>query len=224
MNSQEMPLNTMTLGEIAAKLPGATAVFRHYDLDFCCAGNRPFMEALAGKVADRDAILGALEQLNRASAQTTNGDPGIEADDATLIDYIITRFHDVHREQFPELIRLAERVEKVHAGHPACPEGLAAHLAAMFAELSIHMQKEEAILFPLLRNGHREQAAGPIAVMESEHEDHGHALQTMRELSHNGNLPDRACNTWRALYQGLIQMEEDLIQHIHLENNILFAR
>ena len=224
MNRQEMQLNAMTLGEIAAKIPGATAVFRRYDLDFCCAGNQPFVDALARKGLDRDAVVSALESLTRSTAEVSDDTPGAEADDATLIDYIITRFHDTHREQFPELIRLSGRVEKVHAAHPVCPKGLEAHLTAMFAELSMHMEKEETILFPMLRDGHREFAAGPISVMESEHEDHGRALMAIRDLTHGGNLPEQACNTWRALYQGLARLEEDLIQHIHLENNILFAR
>lgn len=225
MNYQEMQLNAMTIGEIAAKIPGATALFRRYDLDFCCAGSQPFADALTRKGLDRNAIIAELEGLTR------NLVPGQEPalpdnadDDAVLIDYIITRFHETHRQQFPELIRLAGRVEKVHAAHPLCPKGLEAHLTAMFAELSAHMQKEEEILFPMLRQGDREYASGPISVMESEHEDHGRALMAIRALIHDGSLPDHACNTWRALYQGLSQMEDDLMQHIHLENNILFAR
>ncbi|MBI2234445.1 MAG: iron-sulfur cluster repair protein YtfE [Micavibrio aeruginosavorus] len=219
-----MQLNAMTLGEIAAQVPGATAVFRRYDLDFCCAGNQLFAEALARKGLDRKAVIGALETLSRSSAALPGDAPGIDADDETLIDYIITRFHDTHREQFPELIRLAGRVEKVHAAHPLCPKGLEAHLTAMFADLSAHMEKEERILFPMLCNGERAFAAGPIAVMESEHEFHGRALMAIRDITHGCNIPDHACNTWRALHQGLARLEEDLIQHIHLENNILFAR
>lgn len=225
MNYQEMQLNAMTIGEIAAKIPGATALFRRHDLDFCCAGSQPFTDALTRKGLDRAAIITELENLTRNLA--TGHEPALPdnaADDAVLIDYIITRFHETHRQQFPELIRLANRVEKVHAAHPLCPKNLEAHLGAMFADLSAHMQKEEEILFPLLRRGDREQARGPIAVMESEHEDHGRALMAIRTLTHDGNLPDHACNTWRALYQGLAQLEDDLMQHIHLENNILFAR
>lgn len=223
MNLQELQLNTMTLGEIAAKIPGATAVFRHYELDFCCAGNRLFTEALSEKGLDRATVAAALTKL-KADPATTGAEPGAEADDAPLIDYIITRYHDTHRDQFPELIRLAGRVEKVHAEHPFCPKNLESLLTAMFDDLSEHMEKEEQILFPLLRDGQRHLAAGPIMAMESQHADHGRALATIRELTHNRRLPEHACNTWRALYQGLAQLEEDLIQHIHLENNILFAR
>lgn len=228
MNDAQTQLNMMTLGEIAAKIPGATAIFRRYDLDFCCAGKQYLGDALAAKRLDQAAIMSELEALFQRTTNTgiakSPAKDMITEDDASLIDYIITRFHDVHRQQFPELIRLSNRVEKVHGEHDLCPKGLEAHLTAMFSDLSLHMQKEEQILFPMLRDGNRDMAADPIAMMESEHEDHGRALTTIRVLTHNGVLPDNACNTWRALYQGLAQLEEDLIQHIHLENNILFAR
>lgn len=227
MNRQEMQLNAMTLGEIAAKIPGATAVFRRYDLDFCCAGSQNIGDALARKGLDQKIVIGELETVAELSAEGSGATPGLPdmtMDDAALIDHIIARFHDIHRQQFPELIRLSSRVEQVHAGNPLCPKGLGAYLTAMFADLSMHMEKEENILFPMFRDGDRDLAAGPISVMESEHEDHGRALMTIRDLTHGGKLPDHACNTWRALHQGLKQLEEDLMQHIHLENNILFVR
>ena len=227
MNSQKMQLDAMTLGEIAAKIPGATAVFRRYDLDFCCAGNQNIGDAVDRKGLDQKIIIGELEAVAGISAGGSGAVPGVPdaaMDDAALIDHIIARYHDVHRQQFPELIRLSSRVEQVHAANPLCPEGLAAYLTAMFADLSAHMEKEENILFPMLRNGDRDRAAGPIAVMESEHEEHGRALMAIRDLTHGGKLPDHACNTWRALHRGLKQLEDDLMQHIHLENNILFAR
>ena len=32
------------------------------------------------------------------------------------------------------------------------------------------------------------------------------------------------CNTWRALYSGIQEFADDLMMHIHRENNILFPR
>ena len=214
----------MTLGEIAANIPGATAIFRRHDLDFCCAGHQPFTQAVADRRLDKNALI---EELSALSDTVADGDgfPAVTTDTPTLVNYIISRFHDEHRDQFPELIQLAGRVEKVHAGHPLCPKGLEAHLRSMFSELLAHMEKEENILFPLLAKGMpRERVSGPIAMMESEHEDHGRALLAIRELTHEGKLPKEACNSWRGLYRGLGQLEEDLVKHIHLENNVLFMR
>ncbi len=214
----------MTLGEIAANIPGATAVFRRHNLDFCCAGHQPFTQAVDDKKLDKNALVEELSALP-ATAADTDGFPAATTDTPTLVNYIISRFHEEHRDQFPELIQLAGKVEKVHADNPLCPKGLEAHLRAMFSELFSHMEKEENVLFPMLAKGVPcEQLGGPIAMMESEHEDHGRALLAIRELTHNGKFPQEACNSWQALYRGLAQLEEDLVKHIHLENNILFVR
>jgi regulator of cell morphogenesis and NO signaling len=133
----------------------------------------------------------------------------------------LQRFHAKHREQLPELIRLARRVETVHADHPECPTGLAEHLSHMQQELESHMMKEEQILFPMLCNGF--YPGGPIHVMQHEHLQHGDALGTMLSLAHDLQLPDGACNTWTALYLGLHELKEDLMEHILLENEILFV-
>ena len=119
---------------------------------------------------------------------------------------------------------MATKIEAVHADKPACPRGLAATLTRIETELEDHMQKEEQVLFPLIRTGRGSQAATPIGVLESEHRDHGRNLERLRELTDGYTIPAEACNTWHALYLGLDQLERDLMQHIHLENNVLFPR
>jgi regulator of cell morphogenesis and NO signaling len=87
-----------------------------------------------------------------------------------------------------------------------------------------HLAKEEQVLFPLIANGQGRVAAGPVHVMEMEHEEHARALQTLRRLTADFAPPADACVTWRALYLGLQQLEEELMLHVHLENNVLFRR
>ncbi|MEC9481765.1 MAG: hemerythrin domain-containing protein, partial [Halomonas sp.] len=140
------------------------------------------------------------------------------------IDHILSRYHAVHRQQLPELIRLARRVEHVHGERDSCPSGLADHLEVIHQELESHMQKEEMILFPMLKRGLGHSAHGPIAVMRFEHDEHGEALTRLMALTHDIQTPKGACTTWRALYAGLREFREDLMQHIHLENNVLFER
>jgi len=84
------------------------------------------------------------------------------------------------------------------------------------------MQKEEMVLFPMLERGAGAMAGGPIHVMRMEHDEHAQTLQHLARLTHGMTPPPAACATWGALYAGLRVMREDLIQHIHLENNILF--
>ena len=135
-----------------------------------------------------------------------------------------TRYHEVHREQLPELIRLARKVEQVHGERATCPHGLADHLQALALELVSHMRKEEMVLFPLIAQGQGEMVAMPIGVMRLEHDGHGAELRRLEALTRGITPPPGACTTWRALYAGLRAFRRDLMAHIHTENNILFER
>lgn len=214
-------LTEQTLGNLACLIPGATRIFRQHKLDFCCGGNTSLRDAATRRALDADTIA---EQL-AALGDHANAHPDWRNEPAgKLIEHILERFHEPHREQLPELIRLANRVEQVHGNKADCPRGLAEHLWTMQQELESHMLKEEQILFPMLQRGMKlPQSEGPIAVMRFEHDQHGVALQRLVDLTNDITPPENACNTWRALYRGLEELRDDLMQHIHLENNILFA-
>ncbi len=205
------------VGEIAAGLPGATAVFRKYKLDFCCGGGAPLAEAAAA----RGASLPALEAELAALAPDPAAPP--QETDA-LIALIETRYHATHRREFSELIRLARRVEAVHGDKPEAPRGLAELLEAMQAELEDHMQKEEQVLFPLMRQGGHPMIVHPIGMMRQEHEGHAEHLRALEALTDGGVPPAAACNTWRAVYAGTRKLTDDVMEHMHLENNVLFPR
>ena len=204
------------IGQIAVDLPGSTAVFRRLKLDFCCGGQVPLQQACASKGLPLDAVLAELAELERPSEL-----PATESPEA-LVDHILARYHAVHREQLPELIRMARRVEAVHRENPDVPVGLAEHLETMEAELLDHMDKEEQILFPLLKQGGHPMVVHPIGMMRHEHVSHGAQLERLAELTTQHQPPVGACNTWQALYAGTARLTEDLIEHIHTENNLLF--
>lgn len=214
-----MSLVEQSLGALARSIPGATSVFHEYKLDFCCGGKISLRAAAEEKGLDAEAIAARLAALPSAAVEERNW---CGAGNQELIAHLQSRYHDVHRQQLPELIRLARRVEHVHGDNPNCPNGLADHLDAMYQELESHMIKEEQILFPMLLKTSVEVCAGPISVMRFEHDHHGEALGQVDELTNGITLPRGACNTWRALYLGLAQLRRDLMQHIHLENNLLF--
>lgn len=206
------------IGQIAVQLPGATAVFRRLKLDFCCGGQVSLAQAATDKGLDPQAVLAELAALQRSDAAPSLASP------SDLIDHILARYHEVHRAQLPELIRMARRVEAVHRDNPDVPVGLADHLEVMHTELVEHMLKEEEVLFPLLKRGGNAMVGQPINVLRAEHVDHGSALDRLNALTHDATPPEGACNTWRALYAGIAQLGDDLINHIHLENNVLFPQ
>lgn len=207
------------VADIAASLPGATAIFRRHKLDFCCGGAAPLRDAIADRGADLATVAAELTDL-AAQAET----PTAPAPTTDLIALILTRYHETHRRELPELLRLARRVEAVHRDKPGCPHGLADLLAEMSVELEDHMRKEEEILFPLMLRGGAPMIVHPIAVMRHEHDGHGAHLRALEELTNEGDPPAGACNTWRALYAGTRKLTDDLMEHIALENNVLFPR
>ncbi len=215
---KENSLGTLTIGEIAATLPGATAVFRKFKLDFCCGGDAMLVDA----VRKRGLDIGLVEKTLAALDPSTSA-PAPEATGA-LIDHILSRYHETHRRELPELVRLARKVEAVHAGHPEAPRGLADTLEAIQVELEEHRQKEETELFPLMRQEHDSGAELPIAQMRLDHDRHGELLRRLDTLAHGFALPGDACRSWEALYVGTDKLIDDVMEHIHLENNVLFPR
>ena len=204
------------IGEIAVRLPGATAIFRKLKLDYCCGGSI----SLGAAVAKRGLELADVErQLDALTPQETE----IPETSEQIIDHLISRYHETHRRELPELIQLARRVERVHAGHPDAPIGLADFLTRMDVALGTHMQQEELILFPMIR-ARDPMVSVPISAMEVEHQDHGDALAALATLTHDMEPPEGACGSWRALYAGVRKLSDDLTNHIHIENNILFPR
>lgn len=210
---------TRTLADIAATLPGATSVFRRHKLDFCCGGRVPLVQAAAARGLAVDALEAELDAVTEAGLPVAR-----PAGTPELIELIETRYHATHRRELPELIRLARRVEAVHQDHPAVPRGIGDLLQRISGELEVHMKKEELILFPMMRRGRHPMIAQPIAVMLAEHDDHGAHLRELEALTNDYVAPDDACPSWRALYVGVRKLADDLMEHIHTENNILFPR
>lgn len=209
----------LTVGEIAATLPGATAVFRRYGLDFCCKGDVPLADSARQRGIDVAEVEAALSSLDATVAGATVPD-----DTAGLIGHILSRYHEVHRRELPELFELARKVEETHAKHARVPHGLADLLERMAAELETHMIKEEIILFPAMTQASPGMLSAPISCMRHEHDDHGAHLQRLAEITGRFEAPADACRSWQALYAGVAKLSDDLMQHIHLENNILFPR
>lgn len=141
-----------------------------------------------------------------------------------LIDHIVERYHEAHRRDLPVLIGLARAVEAADAGPPALPADLSRLLQTMHLELEMHMCKEEHIVFALIKEGDGPLIASTIEMMMLDHETHGDMLRQLDSLTAGCVPPADASQNWHALYAGLRRLIDDLIDHIHLENNVLFPR
>lgn len=214
-----MPISLdLTVRAIAADLPGAAELFRRAGINFCCDGHVRLREAALAAGLVPDSLLGDLLELASAAGRDA------PEDTAALIDHILIRYHDTHRAELEWLIPLAQKVERVHGGHDMAPAGLSDTLIALRGELTGHMAREEQVLFPMMRRGGTATVAQPIEQMRQEHDDTARFLKALEHATHSLLLPAGACGSWTALYTGLRKFVDDLVSHMHLENNVLFPR
>lgn len=224
-----------TLRSIALEEPATIRVFESFQLDYCCGGNRPLAAACAEKGLNVHSVLNALAAV-KAGDEAAEEDWS-QASLSALMGHIVSRHHVYIRKELPRLMPMAEKVAAKHG--PAHPEfrRLEAQLRELGEELTAHLYKEEAILFPYIeameRNRNGEGGApqacfgtveSPIRMMTMEHEAAGAALEAMREATQGFRPAAWACPTVAGLLDGLAGFEKDLHRHVHLENNLLFPQ
>jgi len=216
-----MKSTEQTLGDLVTAYPAAAKVLQRYRLDYCCGGKQSLDEACAAENIDPEAVLRDIEVAGAAGVDVARWD---QRPLDELVQHILDRYHAPLRVELPRLVELAGQVERAHADKPHCPSGLADLLTEVKAAVEGHLAKEEQILFPLIVAGRGPTAHMPVQVMMHEHEDHGKNLRRIRELTSDLTVPGHACASWRELYRALGELEVELMDHIHLENNILFPR
>lgn len=217
------------VADLARQLPATVRVFQGWQIDYCCGGQRSLAEASEEAGVDLGELMSALRRElaeNGTPERDWSAEPLV-----SLIAHIEGHYHRRLRERFPTLLELAERVADHHGGDRPSLVEVSSTLSALREEMFLHMQKEELVLFPLIRQ--RESASkleqapplgAPVAAMEDDHREVADALRKLRRLTNGYLAPDEACNSYRGLFQGISELETETHQHIHLENNILFPR
>jgi len=225
-------LAEQTLATIVTKNHFTVPVLEKYNLDFCCKGKRTLTDACIEKGLSVEKISAELE--NSLSALQNNKMPFTEMTAEQLISYILIHHHFYVKQSMPTILGHLEKVAAKHGEHfPYMIEVL--HLfKEINAEMTLHMHKEEVILFPrikeiaALQDDHQNQnivagyIAAPIQVMEQEHDHAGNILYQLRALTNNYTPPAEACTTFQVSLAELKEFEDDLHRHVHLENNLLF--
>ncbi|HEY8667591.1 MAG TPA: iron-sulfur cluster repair di-iron protein [Tepidisphaeraceae bacterium] len=219
-----------TVGQLVVERPGRARVFENLGIDYCCGGKKPLGEACRDKGLDPQQLLAEIQ-----AADTTTSESGRNWAAATiteLADHIQSTHHALLKAEFPRLDRLTDKVATVHGQRHPDLLAVRATFVEFKEELEAHMMKEERILFPLCRQidsgdameSHCGSVANPIRMMMLEHDHAGAAMEKMRALTNGYVPPADACNTYRAMLDGLAVIEADMHQHVHKENNILFPR
>jgi regulator of cell morphogenesis and NO signaling len=239
MNESKKPrlqdMSGRTIGEIVAENYRSAAVFDKYGIDFCCGGQATLSAACQEKGLDPAEIAREIE--------VSKSGPTLQSENYTawelpfLADYIINIHHSYLKENTGQIAGYAHKIAEVHGvRHPEVIE-IAAIFDRIAADMAAHLREEEDVLFPAIKRIHAAAAAGRtpehqdrLAIEDSlrklhgEHETIGDAVHQIRHLTKDYAVPEDACNTFVVTWRKLREFEHDLHKHVHLENNILFAK
>lgn len=229
-------LETKTVRDLAVEIPGATRVFEKFGIDYCCGGTRSLTDACAAAGITFDEVVKSLELQTPSLEQTIEPDFQ-KATLEMLINHIVTKHHEFTRQEMTRINALLEKVCMVHGeNHPELFK-IQLLFGELAADLETHMEKEERVLFPYVVRMEAAvtqnvplfpppfgTVANPVRMMMLEHDRAGELLKGIRTLSSNYVPPSDGCISYQTLYGALDELEKDLHQHIHLENNILFPR
>ena len=221
----------LTVGQLAITHPGAQSVFAKYNIDYCCGGSRSLEEECHRIGLDPEKIL--TEISDTASIDATRRERPENWSSQFLADYIVAHHHAYVKKAASELQAFLDKVCDRHGNDCLELLNIRECFLDVSEELALHMEKEEKVLFPLIKRLELPETGrgsleimikGAITSMEDEHESAGDLIKEIRRFSNHYAPPDYACPTFRITYQKLKEFDEDLMQHIHLENNILFER
>ncbi|MDF2636692.1 MAG: iron-sulfur cluster repair di-iron protein [Pelosinus sp.] len=222
------------VGEIVAEFPKAAEIFKENGIDFCCGGDKLLTVAVKELILNEAMVV---EKLNQAyAALVKNKQENVDVDwrqqsFTQLIDHIVSTHHLYLQRELPQISEFTNKILRVHGENHSELAKVHKLFHVLKMELEQHLIKEEEILFPLIKEYEKNPSAQSLAKIknvtndiEAEHEQAGDIIKELRKITNQFQYPADACTSFKITYQKLEEMESDLFQHIHLENNILHPR
>lgn len=226
----QVDLNS-SVGNWVAAHPQTSRIFEALRIEFCCGGGKSLEQACWDRGLDPNQVMQQLEQAITENAESTEN--WLDAPLTELCDHIEQTHHAYLKDELPRLMKMVAKVVEAHGeSHPELAT-VQEVFASLRSELEPHMFKEERVLFPAIRQLEQSAddpsfpfgtVANPIRMMEQEHDNAGYALSRLHTLTRDYQVPEDACNTYRAMLAGLRHLERDMHRHVHKENSILFPR
>jgi regulator of cell morphogenesis and NO signaling len=214
-----MDAGLSTVGDLVAERPARARLFEQLGIDYCCGGRRTLDEVCDERGLDATTVTVLLDALE-SDAGLIGTDWG-RASLAELCDHIVDVHHAYLRRELPRLSRLLEKSERAHADERPELSEIRATFERLRDELEQHLAEEERALFPACRDARLPDGLDRLA---AEHTRTGELLQRLSALTAGYDTETALCNTHRAAVDALAELERDLHEHIHEENNILFPR
>lgn len=223
--------SSQKIGDIVVAFPKATDILKEYKIDFCCGGNRPIAAAIKEQGLVEAEVLDKINELYKKFDEDQSTKNWGKATISELVEQIVNKHHAYLWAELPKISELATLILRVHG--PSHPELAKIHklFHILKMDLESHLTKEETVQYPAIRDYAKSNlesdltiAIGVIDELEEEHTEAGDILKELREVTDDYKIPSDVCETFISTYSKLRELESDLFQHIHLENNILFPK
>jgi len=212
------------------------AIFKQYGINYCCSGQLSLREACTIKGIDFKNLEEKLSNVTR-NVYINNALQFSNWKIDFLIDYIINVHHAYLDETIPAL-KLA-MISFIDGHKKKFPE--LEKLLMTFNDLSTILlaqnKHEEEIIFPYIKQlestYRRKEVYGnlfvrtlrkPVSTLEKENIIIKKLLTEMELLANNFQFPSNACTNHQVIYHRLKEFHDDLVQHKHLEKNILYPK
>jgi regulator of cell morphogenesis and NO signaling len=224
-----MKQTDFTVGELVTLDFRAADIFKKAGIDFCCGGKQRLDEACKQRQVDPVELLRQLDELQQTPISSIHRFNDWSLD--FLCEFIANTHHRTVLRLLPQLTEYTQKIAQVHGVHHPELQQIAVLFSDIDRELRQHLHKEETALFPaikeaLLSHSYEAKATvvSEITRMLGEHEFAGGSMDEIRILSHDYQVLEDACNTYRVAFKLLEEFEDDLHIHVHLENNILYPK
>ena len=237
MTTIEATTGVQTVRDIVNNDYRTAEVFRKWNINYCCGGTSSLDEVCEKQKIDKELLQQDLEEATNSvilSNKLLFNEWPIEF----LVDYIIHVHHSYLRQTLPQLMENFESFVASHKDkYPYLPEvnDVFHNLAT---ELLEHIDEEEKLIFPYIKQVsytfNRKEVYGKLFVrtlrkplgptVDVEHERIAGLMIKLRKLTHNYTAPSDECITHKLIYQQMKELDADLVQHKHLENNILIPK
>ena len=231
-----MATATQSIREIVTAEPSAAAILERFEIDLCSQADTRLERVCAELQLSVDQVLEKLADAElRARGATA---PDLESYSLSrLIQHIVRTHHQTVRQELPRFAELSQRIAGKHGEMAPQYKEVATLIEQLRTEMFAHIEKEEQVLFPFivrLEEAAEDSSAEPyecprsveqsVSVMTRGHNSAGRIVGQIRQLTNGFEPPQWACPRNTAFHAGLEAFEENLRQHVHLEDDLLFPR
>jgi regulator of cell morphogenesis and NO signaling len=235
---QPFEINRKSLvADIVAKDYRTADVFRKHGIGYCCGGKWPMDMASEMRDIDAATIQAELEAATRTLHVSTQLDFANWKIDF-LIDYIINVHHSYLKKSLPQMQQLLSEFAKEHVKKFPYLVELEKKFDLLIKQLLPSIQREEEVIFPYIRQiAHAHQHKEPYAAlfvrtmrkpveetMFKGHEIVSEIILSIRTLTNTYTTPENVCISHKVVIAKLKELDNDLMQHLYLEQSVLFPR